>query len=199
MVSKTRDKLIEVARQLFVNKGVENTTMNDIATASNKGRRTIYTYFKNKKEIYDAVVESESNAIVEQLKEILDSEINCVDKLRLYLTRRFEVISSAHKTKKPYERYRTLFSRDARKIEKIYDMARRKEQDVFVELLNQGVASGEFDPEQAKRLPSLVSMVFMTSDQIKLNTISVSADAVGQMCDNVVEFITAGIKREKIL
>ena len=49
MVNKTRDKLIEVARQLFVHKGIENTTMNDIANASDKGRRTIYTYFKNKR------------------------------------------------------------------------------------------------------------------------------------------------------
>ena len=51
MVLKTRDKLIEVARQLFAQKGEENTTMNDIAVASEKGRRTVYTYFKNKKEI----------------------------------------------------------------------------------------------------------------------------------------------------
>lgn len=43
MVSKTREKLIDVARQLFVHKGIENTTMNDIAAASDKGRRTIYT------------------------------------------------------------------------------------------------------------------------------------------------------------
>ena len=49
MVLKTRDKLIEVARQLFAQKGEENTTMNDIAVASEKGRRTVYTYFKNKK------------------------------------------------------------------------------------------------------------------------------------------------------
>lgn len=49
MVVKTREKLIEVARQLFVHKGLENTTMNDIANASEKGRRTIYTYFRNKR------------------------------------------------------------------------------------------------------------------------------------------------------
>ena len=61
MVSKTRDILIEVARQLFARKGIENTTMNDIAEASDKGRRTIYTYFKNKREIYNAVVQSESS------------------------------------------------------------------------------------------------------------------------------------------
>ncbi len=34
MVSKTREKLIEVARQLFVHKGLDNTTMNDIANAA---------------------------------------------------------------------------------------------------------------------------------------------------------------------
>lgn len=64
MASKTREKLIEVARQLFAHKGIENTTMSDIATASEKGRRTIYTYFKNKREIYNAVIEKESEQVV---------------------------------------------------------------------------------------------------------------------------------------
>ena len=58
-VSKTKAKLVDVARQLFAKMGVENTTMNDIALASKKGRRTLYTYFKSKDEIYLAVVESE--------------------------------------------------------------------------------------------------------------------------------------------
>ena len=51
-VSKTKAKLVDVARQLFAKMGVENTTMNDIALASKKGRRTLYTYFKSKDEIY---------------------------------------------------------------------------------------------------------------------------------------------------
>ena len=58
-VSKTKAKLVDVARQLFAKMGVENTTMNDIALASKKGRRTLYTYFKSKEDIYLAVVESE--------------------------------------------------------------------------------------------------------------------------------------------
>ena len=47
-ISKTRQKLVDVARQLFAMKGMENTTMNDIAVASGKVRRTRYTYFKSK-------------------------------------------------------------------------------------------------------------------------------------------------------
>ena len=38
-VSKTRDMLVDVARQLFARMGVDNTTMNDIAQASCKGRK----------------------------------------------------------------------------------------------------------------------------------------------------------------
>lgn len=41
-VSKTKAKLVDVARQLFAKMGVENTTMNDIALASKKvGERFI--------------------------------------------------------------------------------------------------------------------------------------------------------------
>ena len=40
-ISKTRQKLVDVARQLFAKNGLENTTMNDIAQQSGKGRRKI--------------------------------------------------------------------------------------------------------------------------------------------------------------
>ena len=33
-ISKTRQKLVDVARQLFAKKGLNGTTMNDIAVAS---------------------------------------------------------------------------------------------------------------------------------------------------------------------
>ena len=58
-VSKTRQKLVDVARQLFAKNGIANTTMNDIAVASGKGRRTLYTYFSRKEDVYYAVIESE--------------------------------------------------------------------------------------------------------------------------------------------
>jgi len=58
-IVKTKDLMIEVARQLFARVGFTNTTMNDIADASKKGRRTLYTYFRNKDEIFQAVIERE--------------------------------------------------------------------------------------------------------------------------------------------
>ena len=69
-VSKTREMLVDVARQLFARMGVDNTTMNDIAQASRKGRRTLYTYFKSKNEIYLAVVESELDQLHKMLVDV---------------------------------------------------------------------------------------------------------------------------------
>lgn len=196
MVSKTRDKLIEVARQLFVSKGVENTTMNDIATASDKGRRTIYTYFRNKREIYNAVVESESNAIIGQLREIVDSDLPPVEKLRKYLMKRFDVISSTfNKPKNYYDRYRSFFSRDARRVERIYEMARKKEQVVFAEMLHDGVEKGVFDKLQAERLPSVMALVFMTTDHYAMNSLSIEGYDFETLCSRIIEFVTIGITK----
>ena len=74
-MSKTREMLVDVARQLFAKSGLENTTMNDIAIASRKGRRTLYTYFKNKNEIYWAVVESELAHLLQRLKDIANKDL----------------------------------------------------------------------------------------------------------------------------
>jgi AcrR family transcriptional regulator len=72
-MSNTRKMLIEVARQLFAENGKKEVTMNDIAEASKKGRRTLYTYFNNKEEIYKAVIDKELDTILERL-EIVSSQ-----------------------------------------------------------------------------------------------------------------------------
>ena len=91
-MSKTRDMLVDVARQLFAREGVENTTMNDIAKASKKGRRTLYTYFKSKNEIYDAVVESELAHLVVGLHTVVPQNIAADEKLVKYVFRRMDAI-----------------------------------------------------------------------------------------------------------
>lgn len=80
-VEKTRNKLIDVARSLFAKNGIEETTMNDIALASGKGRRTLYTYFKSKEEVYAAVVEDELELMSQQMAEVAAKEMDYEDKL----------------------------------------------------------------------------------------------------------------------
>lgn len=73
-MSKTKVMLIEVARGLFSKQGKKNVTMNDIAEASNKGRRTLYTYFNNKEEIYKAVIDKELQTLLDKLYQVSAEE-----------------------------------------------------------------------------------------------------------------------------
>lgn len=112
---KTRDKLIDIARQLFAHKGIENTTMNDIAIAAEKGRRTIYTYFKNKRDIYNAVIESESEIVLKRLKDIAALPIPADQKLMEFIFQRFEAMKDLVFRNGSL---RAGFFRDIRKVER---------------------------------------------------------------------------------
>ena len=50
------DKLLEAAGHAFVELGVANTTMSDIARFAGCSRGTLYRYFKNRQELYAAFV-----------------------------------------------------------------------------------------------------------------------------------------------
>lgn len=142
MVSKTRDKFIEVARQLFARKGVENTTMNDIASASDKGRRTIYTYFKNKRDIYNAVVESESDKLLVNLRLIVAKQASAEEKLREYVAVRFETMREIVSRNGSL---RAGFFRDVRKVDRARKHISKKEIALLREILEEGVKAGEFE------------------------------------------------------
>ena len=66
--------------------------MNDIAIAAEKGRRTIYTYFKNKRDIYNAVVETESDKVLSKLSEIAKLQIPADEKLMEFIFQRFDAM-----------------------------------------------------------------------------------------------------------
>ena len=140
-VLKTRDKLIEIARQLFAHKGIENTTMNDIASASDKGRRTIYTYFRSKRDIYNAVVKTESDKIIDKLSAIVAQPVDPQQKLMDFIFARFEAI------KESVSRNGTLkagFFRDVRKVDRARRSNTTSEANMLKQILLEGVNQGVF-------------------------------------------------------
>lgn len=91
--TETKELLIKVARRLFAQQGISNITMNDIAKAANKSRRTVYTYFQSKEELLEASIEMEvmkiSNAMTRvAVSDLLpDKKIIKLIFVRLHLTR----------------------------------------------------------------------------------------------------------------
>lgn len=160
MPSKTREKLIEVARQLFAHKGIENTTMSDIASASYKGRRTIYTYFKNKREIYNAVIESESEQLVSQLRDIASADLTPIEKLQRFIDVRLDIVEETVSRQHDTPMFRTLFLREVRRMERIRKAAIEKELELLQQILSDGIKDGCFVSEKAHGVYSVMLMLF---------------------------------------
>lgn len=141
-VLKTRAKLVDVARQLFAKKGVEDTTMNDIAVASKKGRRTLYTYFKSKDQIYMAVVESELEMISGSMEKVAKKPVAPDQKILDLITTHLDIVKMA------VFRNGTLradFFRDIWRVEAMRKHFDEKEIQLFRTVLQEGKEQGIFD------------------------------------------------------
>ena len=140
-VLKTRAQLVDVARQLFAKKGVEDTTMNDIAVASKKGRRTLYTYFKSKEQIYQDEVESELEMLSDHMEitaaknlspdaKIMELIINHLDSIKMVVYRNGTLKAN--------------FFRDIWRVETKRKYFDAKEIELFRKVLQEGKDEGIF-------------------------------------------------------
>lgn len=190
MPSRTRERLIDVARQLFVRQGIENTTMNDIATASDRGRRTIYTYFRTKSEIYQAVVEAEAGKVLRDLEERVARWQHPADKLRALMEFR---ISVALENMHGYEVWiKSLFSRDVKRASSVRAMVTDRLYSMIDEIVAEGIASGDFIPAQANRVASMLTMIVRGSDWTVMR--ETERDRYDTWRNDCVNFIVDAIK-----
>ena len=141
-ISKTRQTLVDVARQLFAKNGVANTTMNDIAQASGKGRRTLYTYFNRKEDVYNAVIESELERLSDKLDEVAAKKIRPQDKIIELI---YTHLSMIRETVVRNGNLRAEFFRNIWTVEKVRKNFDEDEMEIFRKA--EGVAEGEFDLE----------------------------------------------------
>lgn len=140
--SKTRDKLIEMARHLFAKHGVEDTTMNDIAVASGKGRRTLYTYFKSKDEVFYAVIEEEMARMSQRLRLVATKELDPEDKLVQLIYTHLSLIKEAVVRN---GNLRAEFFRNIWLVEKVRKEFDQTEVELIQQIIMQGIRQGKFD------------------------------------------------------
>jgi AcrR family transcriptional regulator len=152
-VSKTRSMLIEVARQLFAKKGVPDTTMNDIAEASGKGRRTLYTYFRSKEEVYMACIEAELQIISATMQSVIKQSIEPEEKIKLFIRTHFDVFKD---TVIRNGSLHAQFFRDITEVEKVRRKLDQKETVMLVSILSEGMVKNVFRVNNIKKTAQIL-------------------------------------------
>ena len=152
-MQKTRNLLVDTARQLFAKNGFEATTMNEIATASGKGRRTLYTYFSSKEEIYLAVIQSELDRLSSRMEEVARQDLSPEKKMVKLFFAHLEFVKEA-----VYRNgnLRAEFFRDVWKVESVRKNFDRNEKNLLTQVITEGVESGHFEADD---IPLMVDII----------------------------------------
>ncbi len=151
-ITKTRQLLVDVARELCAKKGLENITMNDIAVASGKGRRTLYTYFRSKEEIFYAVIEGELERLSEKMDEVANLDIALDEKM---VTLIYTHLHAIRETVARNGSLRAEFFRNIWMVEKARKKFDMEERLIFERVLQEGCDQGLFAVDRVRFLADI--------------------------------------------
>ena len=74
-----RDNILTAARELFETKGVQDTTMDDIALQADYSKSTIYVYFRSKEDIYNSIVVDYLDVLIGEMTVYIEGDTSFED------------------------------------------------------------------------------------------------------------------------
>lgn len=137
----TRHTILTVARNIFAHRGADNTTMDDLAKASGLGRRTIYTYFKSREELYLEVINWEIDVILKQLNRVAGMKISPEKKIVRFMVNHMKTIENLIRKDRLL---RMEFLSRSEKIENFRKVIDLHEKECLASVLQEGTQSGVF-------------------------------------------------------
>lgn len=189
MKSKAKTQIIEAAGITFGRYGFKKTTMDDIAYAAGKGKSSLYYYFKNKEEVFEAVAVNEAKLMEDAIKIELAKQITAIDKLRHYISihmKRFAakgVLNTALN-----DNFLATFSF----IEKIRNNYRDWEMRTISDILEDGIRTKEFKTLDISFTGEAI-LTCMIGFEVPLMTKDNSEEEIKRKINEVIDMFFYGI------
>jgi AcrR family transcriptional regulator len=150
-----RESIINAASIAFSKYGYKKTTLDDIAAFTNVSKTGMYYYFKNKEEVFNAVIKKEAAKMQEYLTEVINQENTPIDKVFAYVNGRMsflERISNYYSALKNdlFEQLGAIYN-NREEFDKI-------ELEALINILEEGVEKGDFFIEDTLETAMTVMM-----------------------------------------
>ncbi|PEJ47743.1 TetR family transcriptional regulator [Bacillus sp. AFS002410] len=71
-----RTKILEAAKQVFIENGYERTTMKHVMDASNVSRGGLYQYFANKEDLFEAILADSLSRVYDETRKKLNQKVD---------------------------------------------------------------------------------------------------------------------------
>ena len=182
-----RRRILEEARELFFEQGYEATTLDSIAESLDVTKPFLYSYFRNKSEILNAICEIGITESIVAQDEVLAMDITPGEKLRLIVERVTSIIIRDQK-------YVVVYNREEKNLESaeqkhLIEMRKQFDQRL-AKLLEEGNAAGEFVIDQPRMLAvSISGMLTWVATWYRPRTSYTTTDVVMHMIQMVERMV----------
>lgn len=137
----TRHTILKGAYKVLSDQGMNKTTMDDVAKASGFGRRTIYTYFKSREELFHAVLKKEIDNIIKRLNVVVSLKVPPEQKFARFIFVHMQTIEDLiHQNRL----LRIEFLKRSERIENYRKEIDWHEKECLKKILREGVQNGIF-------------------------------------------------------
>ncbi len=89
-----KKEIVMKARELFQRFGFKKTTMDEIAAECGKSKSTLYHYYKNKDDVFRAVIKEEKHILRSRVMEVVSLKDNGIEKMKAYFVTMLREIDS---------------------------------------------------------------------------------------------------------
>jgi len=172
---RRQEVILNKAEELFLRKGIENTTMNDIAQEAGIGIATLFRYFQKKEKIIITIATSKLNNLLISFKEIEEKPISCVEKLTLifdfFIAQTKEQNAALPKILNNFINYAAVFHDTFEDID-MYTEVHKDTAAVFLRIIKEGETDGTIrsDIEITSYLSTIFSNFSMFTFQLPMKS-----------------------------
>ena len=186
---EVRAQIVGVARKIFTRYGFKKTTMDEIATASRKGKSSIYYYFQSKEDIFRAVVEKETEELKEQLELTIRTDASPLEKLKAYILFRLHHVRTLENF---YAALNDEYLTHLNFILEIRKQFDEQELQVVKDIIEEGMSDGSFQITSSE-IGAIAIATMMKGLEIPLLLSSEHKTDRGELLDDLIRVLFYGI------
>lgn len=154
--NNTEEKILEAARQVFLEKGFDGTRMQEIADKANINKAMLHYYFRKKDKLFEKVFEDAFKRFIPQVGQIMLSDDDLIIKIKFFISTYIDLLLD--------NQFLPLFimkeiTRNPKIIENLITIKFSEVIEAFQYFIDDEVSKGKIKPVDAKHL--IINVVSM--------------------------------------
>lgn len=173
-----KQRILDAAIQLFADKGYAASSISDISSAADVNRALIYYYFKDKRDLYDYIIEESSNLTFNMVYEIYMSNRTTSEKIKEFMLRFAQIRAKESRS------IGRIMMREI--VENSTDVKHRMQEgfvkmsSLLSEILEEGIASGEYHDFDTKKMVHILLGITHSLTMMQIHNMN-----IGSLEDNI--------------